>query len=72
MQVMAKRILNKVFASSREMPHQILEAVGTRIKLSGAPQFGVGFKYKLRHWPPGTDNLPFVPPFFFYRPIPFF
>jgi hypothetical protein len=23
-----------------------------------------GFKYKLRHWPPGTDKSPFVPPFF--------
>lgn len=23
-----------------------------------------GFFLKLRHWPPGTDNLPFVPPFF--------
>jgi hypothetical protein len=22
--------------------------------------------YKLRHWPPGTDNLPFVPFFFVF------
>jgi hypothetical protein len=33
------------------------------------------FKYKLRHWPPGTDNLPFVPPFFCspatLTPLPF-
>ena len=25
-----------------------------------------GFFLKLRHWPPGTDNLPFVPPFFVF------
>jgi len=24
---------------------------------------GIGW-HKLRHWPPGTNKLPFVPPFF--------
>ena len=37
---------------------------GVRSQVSaGTGKFAAPGRYKLRHWPPGTDNRPFVPPF---------
>ncbi len=43
---------------------EYVEALKNQVVLSGAPNLFNEFFYKLRHWPPGTDKLPFVPPFF--------
>jgi hypothetical protein len=37
---------------------------GIRSKASaGTGKSATSGRYQLRHWPPGTDNRPFVPPF---------